>query len=182
MYFKMFGESFNKNYLSFLYETSCWWAFWETSGEQKTCLFNWFCKYSQLPYSMLFYWYTLNSRRQISLQQAFLTPKKKKKEKTETRRWVHNTWLLWGRHSYSYSEVSAKQYFVFSVLKKKKTKFETSLYSLLCTKNISALTHGTPKLRKCYMGNNNKIPETYADQINTSINVVTKTKKLMESR
>lgn len=42
------------------------------------------------------------------------------------------------------------------------------------------------KWRKCYMGNNNnnniilEVTETYADQINTPINVVPKTKMLIE--
>lgn len=145
-YFQMFWEHTNKKYLSFLYETSCWWAFWETAGEQKTCLFNWFCKYSQFPYCMLFYWYTLTPEGRFHCNKPFLPLRKK--EKTETRRCVHNTWLLWGRHSDSYSEVSAKQYLVFSVLEKKKTNFETSLYSLLCIKNIPTLMHGTPKVKK----------------------------------
>lgn len=158
---------------------SCWWAFWETAGEQKTCLLSWFYKYSQLPYCMLFYWYTLTPEGRFHCNKTFLPLR----EKDETRRWVHNTGLLWGRHSYNYSEVSAKQYLVFSVLEKEKTKFETSLYPLLRTKNFSAMMHSSPEMKKklkSYMGTkNNKIledPETYVDHINSPINIVPKPK------
>lgn len=129
-----------------MYEALCWCALLETAGKQKTCLFNWFCKYFQPPNCMLFYWYTLTPEVRFHRSNPFWTLRKKKK--IETRRWVHNTWLLWGRHCYSYSQVSAKQYLVFSILEKKKTKSETSLYPLLCTKNIPAVMHGTSKVGK----------------------------------